>query len=377
MKDGFRIKAYKHKRLKFVVRGKVKGKWERRYFVTKGEAKTYAQQQNTRLLNEGRDGIEFPSWLRLSAQRAHESLAPHGKTIEDAVTFYLSHLETAKRAAPLQAAIDELIANRRNAGASGVYCYDLQLRLGRFSRDFVGRTTAEISTADIDAWLAGLGVGPVTRNTYRRDLRTLFSFCMTRNYCSTNPAAQSRRAKEVGPPVGILRADELTHLLENALPPVVPYIAIGAFAGLRAAEIERLDWSEIDLGSGLIEVTAKNSKTAKRRLVKILPNLSAWLQLTAKPRGLVAPRNLRAMLLESRKRAGIESWPANALRHSFASNHIAYFNDAAALALELGHTHTGVIFEHYRQIVKPGDAKRYWEITPSAASSKILQFAVA
>src|SRR4030095_3445191 len=124
-----------------------------------------------------------------------------------------------------------------------------------------------------------------------------------------------------------------------------------------------------------IEVTAKNSKTAKRRLVKILPNLSAWLQVSAKARGPLAPRNLPALLLESRKRAGIESWPANALRHSFASNHIAHFNDAAALALELGHTHTGVIFEHYRQVVKPSDAKRYWEIMPSVASSKVLQFA--
>src|ERR1700730_3791375 len=115
MKNGFRVKVYKHDRYKFVVRGKGAGKWERRYFVTKGEATTYAQQQNTRLLNEGRDGIEFPSWLRLSAQRAHESLVPLGKTIEDAVTFYLSHLETARRAAPLQAAIDELIANRKDS----------------------------------------------------------------------------------------------------------------------------------------------------------------------------------------------------------------------------------------------------------------------
>src|SRR6476646_6263828 len=140
---------------------------------------------------------------------------------------------------------------------------------------------------------------------------------MTRTYCSTNPAAQSRRAKEVGPPVGILKADELARLLENALPPVVPYIAIGAFAGLRAAEIERLDWNEIDLASGLIEVTAKNSKTAKRRLVKILPNLSAWLQTAAKTDGPVVPRNLRWLLLESRKAAGLSAWPINALRHSY------------------------------------------------------------
>ncbi len=57
-------------------------------FETKGEANTYAQQQNTRLLNEGRNGIEFPEWLRLSAQRAYESLLPFRKTLEDAVAHY-------------------------------------------------------------------------------------------------------------------------------------------------------------------------------------------------------------------------------------------------------------------------------------------------
>src|SRR5205085_9428638 len=115
MKSGFRVKSYKHDRLKFVVRGKVAGKWERRYFATKGEAATYAQQQNTLLLNEGRNGMEFPSWLRLSAQRAYETLLPWGKTIEDALHFYVHYLEKAKTSAPLQRAVDELIAVRRQA----------------------------------------------------------------------------------------------------------------------------------------------------------------------------------------------------------------------------------------------------------------------
>ena len=375
MKGGFRIKPYKHERLKFVVRGKVGGKWQRKYFRTKGEAATYAQQQNTRLLNEGRDGIEFPSWLRLSAQRAHETLIRYGKTIEEAVAFYVAHLDQEKRAAPLLSAVGELIETRRAAGASQIYCYDLSLRLGRFGNDFRDKTTAEITTADIDSWLVGLGVSAVTRNTYRRDLRTLFSFCVTRNYCAANPAAQSQRAKEIAPPVGILNVDEIARLLECCVPTVVPYIAIGAFAGLRAAEIERLDWKEIDLTNGLIEVTAAKSKTAKRRLVKILPNLDAWLRLTVKPGGPVVPPNLRALLLKSRANAGVKNWPPNALRHSYASNHIAHFHDAAALALQLGHTHTGLIFEHYRQVVKPTDAARYWQIMPSATSSKILRFA--
>jgi hypothetical protein len=119
MKNGFRVKAYKHPRLKFVVRGKVAGKWQRKYFETKGEATTYAQKQNTLLLNEGRRGVEFPSWLRLSAERAYETLLPWGKTIEDAIHFYVSHLERTKKSAPLQTAVDELIKGRRLVARHG------------------------------------------------------------------------------------------------------------------------------------------------------------------------------------------------------------------------------------------------------------------
>src|SRR4051812_45898552 len=129
MKTGFRVKAYKHPRLKFVVRGKVSDKWQRRYFETKGEANTYAQQQNTLLFNEGREGIEFPSWLRLSAKRAHAALEPYGKTLEEAASFFVAHLEQARRAAPLAGAVAELITNRTRARMSKVYCYDLTLRL--------------------------------------------------------------------------------------------------------------------------------------------------------------------------------------------------------------------------------------------------------
>jgi hypothetical protein len=40
-KRQFRIKAYKHPYLKFVVRSKLSGKWERKFFRTKAEAQTY------------------------------------------------------------------------------------------------------------------------------------------------------------------------------------------------------------------------------------------------------------------------------------------------------------------------------------------------
>jgi len=45
-KSRFRVKRYKHGKYKFLVRGKVLGRWRRRYFVTEAEAIAFSEQQN-------------------------------------------------------------------------------------------------------------------------------------------------------------------------------------------------------------------------------------------------------------------------------------------------------------------------------------------
>jgi hypothetical protein len=45
-KPPFRVKRYTHGKYKFLVRGKVLGKWRRRYFSTEAEAIAFARQQN-------------------------------------------------------------------------------------------------------------------------------------------------------------------------------------------------------------------------------------------------------------------------------------------------------------------------------------------
>lgn len=149
---------------------------------------------------------------------------------------------------------------------------------------------------------------------------------------------------------------------------------MGAFAGLRRAEIERLEWSEIDFDGRFIEVKAAKAKTASRRLVTIQENLQAWLAPYRTCTGYVCPPNLQKKLNEDRDQAGLRSnWPQNALRHSFGSYHLARFNDAARLALEMGNS-PAMIFKHYRELVKPKHALRYWEIAPAAAAKRVIEF---
>jgi integrase len=52
------------------------------------------------------------------------------------------------------------------------------------------------------------------------------------------------------------------------------------------------------------------------------------------------------------------------LRHSYASYHIAKYQDAAGLALQLGHTTTKLIFSSYRLRVKQSEADVWWALMP-------------
>ena len=62
------------------------------------------------------------------------------------------------------------------------------------------------------------------------------------------------------------------------------------------AELERLDWADVHFADNLIEVTAAKTKTARRRLVKIQPNLREWLAPVRKLSGRVTPTNFPAAL---------------------------------------------------------------------------------
>jgi len=371
MRKKVRVRKYRHPRLKFVVNYREAGKRKRKFFETKEQAQSFAAFKNAELRKFGVEGAEFSSRLREEAAECVERLSAYGKTLTDATDFLVAHLKASERSITAAALVEQLIAAKKADGMSKRYIEDLRSRLPRFAKKFDGQMVATITSTEIDNWLRALEVGATTRNNFRRTLVMMFNHAIARGYATDNPAAKTAKAKVVDSPPGILTVQQTARLLEAAPPELLPYVAIGAFAGLRRAELERLDWSDVHFDADLIEVTAQKSKTARRRFVKIQPNLRAWLLPVRKHMGKVTPDNFPKQLDAAREAAGITEWPDNALRHSFASYHLAHFKDAAALALEMGHTDSGMIFNHYRQLVRPKEAERYWNIK-LATTEKIV-----
>jgi integrase len=250
--------------------------------------------------------------------------------------------------------------------------------LNRFASDFGSRPIASITVEEADDWLRNLDCAPKTRANFRANVSVMFSYAKQRRMIDSNPIELTSAPKLIDKAPDIFAVEELTALLETAATvssDVVPMLAIGAFAGLREAEIKRLDWNEVKIDRGFIEVKASKAKSARRRLLRIQSNLAAWLAPFGTLSGAVVPNNSRKKVDRVRHAAQLTRWPLNGLRHSFASYRLAATNDAPAVASELGHTSTKMLYANYRELVMPEDAERYWKIRPATSAQNIVTFA--
>jgi integrase len=348
------------------------------FFKTRAEADTEAMRQKTLLERHSRDAIGLSQREMSDFITAREKLAEYGETINHAVQFRIDYLERVRRhGITVAQLVDEIVEAKGRDGRSEVYLRDLRYRLSRFVQSFGERPIAGITVDELDNWLRALPYSPQSRTNYRTIIGLLFNHAESRGIIEKNPIRHTAKPKLVGSPPEIFSVDELRTLLDAARQieaNVVPILAIGAFAGLREAEIRRLDWNEVDLARGHIEVKAAKAKSARRRIVPILPNLAAWLRPYSGLTGHVVPAGARRKLDRVRKAADLARWPQNGLRHSFASYRLAAIYDAPRVAAELGHTSPQMLYTTYRELVRPEEAERYWRIAPAAETENVVAF---
>lgn len=364
---------------KFVVVFRQGGRRSYKYTRTKSEAETEAQRLRISVDNSGREAAgAFEAFDKIDLVRWRKELAEHGATLGDAVTHYLAFLKERSQQTrkTVRELFNDVLDAKERERRSQRYQDDLRVRLARFSADHGERLLGEINKDLLDRWLHGLGLSAVSTGNFRRVLGVAFSHAVAHGWLTENPVARAMKPKVIQGVIGILTPEQLQKLLREAHEEILPALAIGAFAGLRRAEIERMDWSDVDLVEGFVQVQAINAKSARRRLVKVRPALAAWLQPYADRTGRIWPEGERGRMLfdEAKEKAGFTGkrpWPSNALRHSFASYTLASTNDAASLGLELGHTDQRLIFAHYRELVKPKAAAAWWAVLPTAPENVV------
>jgi integrase len=346
------------------------------------KAKAYAQQVHISLLNGARATEITP--LDISVLRDAESIAAKfGVSLPFAIREW-ADTRQALLGAPMvpkagcmaqllkelttvnaQAAAKEYIKLKEESGLSSRHIQTVRQLLTGFGRSFAAEQLHEISVQALRRFIDGIRGSARTKNNFITCLRTFFLWAQKQSYLRQDrptaaAALDKKREAYVAPQ--IFTPEEMRQLLGSSEADMIPYLAIAAFAGLRSAEIGRLDWSAVDFASGYIKVSGEITKTQQRRLVPILPNLRAWLLPHRQETGGVTFATYRKALTRCGREAGVV-WKSNALRHSFGSYRLAEVQDAAKVSLEMGNS-PQMLFKHYRELVTPAQAHEWFSIFP-------------
>jgi integrase len=160
----------------------------------------------------------------------------------------------------------------------------------------------------------------------------------------------------------------MQRLLVNADAKFIPYLAIGAFAGVRSSEVCRLTWEDIRFDQKAIRLGPEITKTQSGRLALMPDNLITWLNsYKGEKKGKVVPYpedQLHKYTPGIAEAAGVE-WKRNALRKGYISCRMAEADaDADSVAKQCGNSRA-MVETVYKLLVMPEDAKRWFAIVPN------------
>jgi integrase len=221
------------------------------------------------------------------------------------------------------------------------------------------------------------GLDPSTVRNHLMPLRVIYRRALARGLVAVNPttglelpAAEGRRERIASP-------SEAEQLLAALPYPDRAIWATAMYAGLRSGELQALDWSNVDLASGVVRVERSydlhthafvepKSKAGRRRvpMPAILRDILVEHRMNGSGEGLVFGRpdgrpfsNSVATQRAKRfwKAAGLAPIGLHEARHTCASTWIAAGVNAKAISTYLGHANIATTFDRYGHLMPGGE----------------------
>jgi integrase len=342
----------------------------RRTFSSAGEARKAWDKEVSKRESLGTGSYELsPSQLG-EAIACFRQLEGTGLSLSHAVKLSLKSFRPRMASIPLSDAIKGFLSAQKDRGAAEKTIVGYQSFLHLLAEGLPPKINVhEITDKELRKHLAKYE-RPASRNATIRHLRAFFRWTCKRGWRDGDPTDHIDKTREIDEVVSILTVPQAHKLLaacaaDSECRPLLAVTAIGLFAGLRTSELVALDWQSVHLPGKeqFIEVAARKAKTRQRRIVSISDNLSSWLKPVARVAGPIVPDRYRERHERLQTLAKLTPWPRNILRHSFGSYHLAFYKNEALTAAEMGNS-PAVIFQHYRALVTPEAAEKFWKLVP-------------
>lgn len=270
---------------------------------------------------------------------------------------------TVPFARAVQASIEARLHRRPNTVADLRY---LARRLLRDNPQLADRPLRLITTEECRRCLERAFSTPSQFKKGRAFLHSVFSFGNRREWCTENPVTRVEvpaiREREITP----LSLNDIRRLTRSVVTAefeaCAPAVGMMLWAGVRPAEVVRLDWRDIVWEDGVIALRARHSKTGGARHVSIPPVLRRWLAPHFRKEGPLCPMDWKRQWPRLRRRAGLGNWSPDTLRHTFASYHAKLHRDLQTLSLEMGHAGLNLLRTRYLNLgqLTRADARHFW-----------------
>jgi integrase len=374
------------------VPAKITGKGrERKQFKARADALEAAEKAWQGQQKQGEGYFDLTDDERRQIAAGVPQLREHGISIDEAVRFAIKRMRPDEKTKTMRAIVEELVASKKQRFERGDLrersYRDFHQRGEKFADGFDQRLAAEITGAEIKAWLIGLGVGTRSNRNYLAVMAETFRFATQKRYLAFSPLDDftdvDRKelcggGAEATEP-SILTPAQAERLLNAALANpdlgLLGAVTLGLFCGLRTEEIKRLEWEHVRLAESppSVIIGAKIAKKRRIRHVEIPAAALAWLSLAPDRNGQVTrsdhfndyQKRFRKLL----KLAKFTAWENNAMRHSFGSYHYALHGNPLETSRQLGHKASDqVLFDHYRALATKAQAEKYFAIRPPAAT---------
>lgn len=345
--------------------GKVDGKRKRFVRATLAEAKSYAIVLRTDREIMGQIALALTPAQRIEAAQCFQELNGTGYSLTGAVHCFL---ELRKSPAIAPKDITAISLEMEAAAMSHkLRPRSLQSMLGwhhRFCVPFGRMIPADITTKQIDTWLYALALPSATsKNNALRYVSAIFAYAIKKGYAATNPVSAIERPHIERKTPEFLPVGEVAAIMAFARENHTEWVgrlALGFFAGIRSAELDRLDYAQVRIEARTVRILPEVSKTGIARIITMSENLAAWLT-DIDPYHEASGRIGKMVFLHPDGK----TLPPNAMRHTFATYHLAMYQDAAATSLQLGHQgDSRLLFRHYAGLATRREAQEYWEIRP-------------
>lgn len=275
---------------------------------------------------------------------------------------------------PIGAIVETFIDQLKTRGLSARHQEDLRARLRKYALDNAC-PTPQHTAATVQAWVLGIEVAPRTRNNYLAAVQTLFADALMASHPHA-PAIRLIKPSVLGNVRKVIwTPEEMTKLLTTAArfdAPLVPLLALGGFAKLRASEAVAMRAADLRLDDA--QAILQSGKTGSR-LIPIPENCIAWLRSYAPKDGPLWSMSIDAYNAHLRRlaRRCEVTWRPNALRKSALIYATLMDPDYTRISREAGNS-PKMMRAHYvdPNLATKAEAERWFAIAPQKSASVII-----